>query len=115
MNYFVIGYYALLIGSSCVAAYFGKRGPFLLLFSLTLASFIMGLIGGEPALWTVTVAAGLIALSAGTAYAFREFLVIVLPREAAKAMRTAPLTASFGLFVVGVYAIAGIFAPVITP
>lgn len=115
MNYFVIGYYALLIGSSCVAAYFGKRGPFLLLFSLTLASFIMGLIGGEPALWTVTVAAGVIALSAGTAYAFREFLVIVLPREAAKAMRTAPLTASFGLFVVGVYAIAGIFAPVITP
>ena len=115
MNYFVIGYYALLIGSSCVAAYYGKRGPFLLLFSLTLASFIMGLIGGEPALWTVTVAAGLIALSAGTAYAFREFLVIVLPREAAKAMRTAPLTASFGLFVVGVYAIAGIFAPIITP
>ena len=41
----------------------------------------MGLIGGEPALWTVTVAAGLIALSAGTAYAFREFLVIVLPRS----------------------------------
>ncbi len=115
MNYFVIGYYALLIGASCLAAFYGKRGPFLLLFSLTLASFIMGIIGGEPALWTVTVAAGLIALSAGTAYAFREFLVIVLPREAAKAMRTAPLTASFGLFVVGVYAIAGIFAPVITP
>ncbi len=115
MNFFVIGYYALLIGASCLAAFYGKRGPFLLLFSLTLASFIMGIIGGEPALWAVTVAAGLIALSAGTAYAFREFLVIVLPREAAKAMRTAPLTASFGLFVVGVYAIAGIFAPVITP
>ncbi len=115
MNYFVIGYYALLIGASCLAAYYGKRGPFLLLFSLTLASFIMGIIGGEPALWTVTVMAGLIALSAGTAYAFREFLVIVLPREPAKAMRTAPLTASFGLFVIGVYAIAGVFAPVITP
>ena len=115
MNYFVIGYYALLIGASCLAAYYGKRGPFLLLFSLTLASFIMGIIGGEGALWTVTVIAGLIALSAGTAYAFREFLVIVLPREPAKAMRTAPLTASFGLFVIGVYAIAGIFAPIITP
>lgn len=115
MNYFVIGYYALLIGSSCVAAYYGKRGPFLLLFSLTLASFIMGLIGGEPALWTVTLFAGGIALAAGTAFAFREFLVIVLPRDASKAMRTAPLTASFGLFVVGVYAIAGIFAPIITP
>ena len=115
MNFFVIGYYALLIGASCLAAFYGKRGPFLLLFSLTLASFIMGIIGGEPALWAVTVAAGLIALSAGTAYAFREFLVIVLPREPAKAMRTAPLTASFGLFVIGVYTIAGVFAPVITP
>ncbi len=115
MNYFVIGYYALLIGASCVAAYYDKRGPFMLLFSLTLASFIMGIIGGEPALWTVTVIAGLIALSAGTAYAFREFLVIVLPREPSKALRTAPLTASFGLFVIGVYAIAGVFAPIITP
>lgn len=115
MNYFVIGYYALLIGAACLAAHYQKREMFLLLFSLTLASFIMGIIGGEPALWAVTVAAGLLALAAGTAYAFREFLVIVLPRQSAKAMRTAPLTASFGLFVVGTYAIAGIFAPVIAP
>ena len=47
MNYFVIGYYALLIGGSCLAAYFQKRYAFLLLFSLTLASFLMGIIGGE--------------------------------------------------------------------
>ena len=115
MNYFVVGYYALLIGGSCVAAHFQKREVFLLLFSFTLASFIMGIIGGESALWAVTVAAGIIALAGGTAFAFREFLVIVLPRESAKALRTAPLTASFGLFVIGTYAIAGIFAPIIAP
>ncbi|WP_169567525.1 ABC transporter permease [Sneathiella limimaris] len=115
MNYFVIGYYALLIGFSCLAAYYSRRQAFLLLFSLTLASFIMGIIGGESALWTVTVCAGAIALAAGTSYAFREFLVILLPREGAKIMRTAPLTASFGLFVIGTYAIAGIFAPIIAP
>lgn len=115
MNYFVIGYYALLIGASCGAAYFKKRGAFLMLFSLTLASFIMGIVGGEDALWTVTLAAGAIALAAGTSYAFREFLVIVTPRDTAKALRTAPLTASFGLFVIGTYAIAGIFAPIIAP
>lgn len=115
MNYFVIGYYALMIGASCLAAYYGKRGVFILLFCLTLASFIMGIIGGEPALWAVTVTAGLIALACGTAYAFREFLVIILPTEGAKAMRTAPLTASFGIFVIGTYAIAGIFAPIIAP
>ena len=115
MNTFVIGYYALLIGASCITAYMQKREAFLLLFSLTLASFIMGIIGGESALWTVSVIAGGIALAAGTAYAFREFLVIVLPRESAKALRTAPLTASFGLFIIGIYAIAGIFAPIIAP
>jgi peptide/nickel transport system permease protein len=115
MNYFVIGYYALLIGASCLAAYLHRREVFLLLFGLTLASFIMGIVGGEPALWTITVGAGAIALSAGTAYAFREFLSIVLPREAARAIRTAPLTACFGLFVVGTYAITGTFAPIIAP
>ena len=86
MNYFVIGYYALLIGSSCVAAYFNKREAFLLLFTLTLASFVMGIVGGESTLWGVTLVAGAIGLAAGTAYAFREFLAIVLPREAGKAM-----------------------------
>lgn len=115
MNYFVIGYYALLIGASCVAAYYQKRTPLLLLFSLTLASFIMGIIGGEAALWAVTVIAGIIALAAGTSYAFREFLVIVLPPDMSKTINTAPLTASFGLFVVMTYAISGIFAPVIAP
>ena len=115
MNYFVIGYYALLIGASCLAANYNKREIFLLLFSLTLASFIMGIVGGESALWTVTIIAGIIALSAGTAYAFREFLVIISPREVAKAMRKAPLTASFGLFVIMTYAIAGFFAPIIAP
>lgn len=115
MNYFVIGYYALLIGASCLTAHYKMRSAFLLLFSLTLASFIMGIVGGEQALWSVTIAAGVIALAAGTSFAFREFLVIVTPRETAKALRTAPLTASFGLFVIGTYAIAGIFAPVIAP
>lgn len=115
MNVFVIVYYAMLIGASCFAAYMKKRGAFLALFSLTLASFIMGIIGGESALRTVTVIAIIIAMSGGTAYAFREFLVIVLPGKSSEAMRTAPLTASFGLFVIGTYAIAGIFAPVIAP
>jgi peptide/nickel transport system permease protein len=115
MSYFVVGYYALFIGLSCLAAYYKQRTPFILLFSLTLASFIMGIIGGVSALWTVTLAAGALALAAGTSYAFREFLVIILPRETAKEVKTAPLTASFGMFVIFTYAIAGIFAPIIAP
>ena len=115
MSYFVVAYYALLIGGSCLAAHYQKRSVFLLLFSLTLASFVLGIIGGAPALWTVTLFAGVLALCAGTSYAFREFLVIVLPTELGMAVKTAPLTASFGMFVIMTYAIAGIFAPVIAP
>ena len=115
MSYFVIGYYALLIGGSCLAAHYQMRKLFLILFSLTLTSFIVGIVGGEGALWTITVVAAVLALAGGTSYAFREFLIVIGPTEFAKAMRTAPLTASFGMFVIMTYAIAGIFAPIIAP
>lgn len=115
MNYFVLGYYALLIGTSCAAAFYGRRSAFMLLFSLTLISFVVGIVGGESALWTITLGAGALALAAGTAYAFREFLVNITGKEMAKALRTAPLTASFGMFVIFTYAVMGIFAPIIAP
>ena len=115
MSYFVIGYYALLIGASCVTAYMYQRQAFMLLFSLTLVSFVVGIVFGVGGLWSITVAAGAAALAAGTSYAFREFLVAILPENTAKEMRTAPLTAAFGLFVIFTYAIAGIFAPIIAP
>lgn len=115
MSYFVIGYYALLIGASCLAAFYKQRNVFLVLFSLTLISFVMGVVGGVSALWFISVAAGLLALAAGTSYAFREFLIIISPTGVAKELRTAPLTAAFGMFVIFTYAIAGIFAPLIAP
>jgi peptide/nickel transport system permease protein len=115
MNYFVIGYYALLIGASCVAAHYQSRKAFMVLFSLTLISFIVGIVGGESALWTITICAGILALAVGTSFAFREFLVIVGWGEFSKAIRTAPLTACFGLFVIMTYTIAGVFAPIIAP
>lgn len=115
MSFFVIGYYALLIGASCLAAFYGKRSVFLLLFSLTLVSFIVGIIGGVGALRAITTAAGALALAAGVSYAFREFLVATMPANLAKELKTAPLTAAFGMFVIFTYAIAGIFAPAIAP
>lgn len=115
MTYFIFGYYAFLIGSSCVAAYYQQRTAFLLLFTLTLASFIVGLVGGENALWTITVCAAIIAAAAGIAYGFREFLTIILSGEIAKAIKTAPLTATFGLFMIMIYVVAAIFAPIIAP
>ncbi|WP_101069068.1 ABC transporter permease [Roseovarius salinarum] len=115
MSIFVIGYYALLLGASCLAAYFNKRSLFMLLFTLTLVSFIIGIVGGVSALWFVTGAAALILLAGMTAYGFREFLVQILPGEASKEFKTAPLTAAFGMFVIFTYLVMGIFAPLIAP
>ena len=115
MSVFVIIYYTLLLGASCLAAYFNKRSAFLLIFSLTLVSFILGIVGGPGALRGVAIAAGLLALAAMVSYAFREFLIVIASTNMAKELRTAPLTAAFGMFVIFTYAIAGIFAPVIAP
>ncbi len=115
MSYFTIGYFGFLIGLSCLAAYLKSRTAFLLLFSLILVSIILGLLGGQSALWGVCVAASILAASAGLAYAFREFMSIILNGESAQIVKTAPLTATFGLFVIMIYAVAAIFAPVIAP
>lgn len=115
MSVFVIGYYALLLAASCAAAYFNHRSAFLMLFSLTLVSFIVGIVGGSGALWAIAICAGGLALAAMVSYAFREFLIAISGHELGKELRTAPLTAAFGMFVIFVYAVAGIFAPWIAP
>ncbi len=115
MNEFVIGYYAALIAASCLAAWFEYRRVFLMLFSLTLVSFVLGIVGGVPALTAVTTFAAVVALAAGVSYAFKEFLVQITGANLSRELRTAPLTAAFGMFVIFTYAIAGIFAPWIAP
>src|SRR6056297_3041415 len=153
---FVFGYYTVLLVASCIAAYMNKRSVFMLLFSLTLVSFVLGIVGGVGALQAVAACAGLLALAGMISYGFREFLVylaegdvgsplrgnstvfmtvvgifvvlafvssayswglteiftalavlmiILLPLspETAKELRTAPMTAAFGLFVVFTY------------
>ncbi|MCR9113516.1 MAG: ABC transporter permease, partial [Rhodobacteraceae bacterium] len=153
---------------SCAAVYFNYRSVFLLLFSLTLVSFVLGIVGGVGALRTVAVCAGLLAIAGMVSFGFKEFLVqlaegdigapfrgnstvfvsvlvalvvlsflsatfgwgitemfaalilimlIVSPLspDTAKELRTAPMTAAFGLFVVFTYAVMGIAAPLIAP
>ncbi len=115
MSTFAIVFYTLMIAASCLAAYYHRRDAFMVLFSLTLISFLMGLLGGEVWLRYIAVAIGLFFACFGLAYSFREFLVQTLPRDIAKVMRNAPLTAAFGLFVIVVYVVAAVFAPVIAP
>ena len=115
MSVFVITYYTLLLGASCLAAYFNKRSIFILAVSLTLVSFIVGIVGGTGALRAIAIAAGALGLAAMVSYAFREFLILMASTEVAKELRTAPLTAAFGMFVIFTYAVAAIFAPYIAP
>lgn len=115
MSIFIIIYFACLIAASCLAALYNRRGPFMTLFSLTLVSFIVGIIGGAPALRIIATGAGLLVFAAGVSYAFREFLVIISPAALSRELKTAPLTAAFGMFVIFTYAIAGLFAPWIAP
>lgn len=62
-------------------------------------------------LWVlVTVCAAL-----GVGYLFREILVRLVGRNLAKILRTLPLTASLGIFVIFVYITCAIFAPIIAP
>jgi peptide/nickel transport system permease protein len=112
---FVIVYFALLLLLSCGAAYYNQRSAFLLLFSLTLISLVLGIIGGQPMLRTVAIAAGLLLGAGMMSYAFREFLIALASDDMAKELRTAPLTAAFGMFVIFVVAVMGIFAPLIAP
>ncbi|MEM7295951.1 MAG: ABC transporter permease [Pseudomonadota bacterium] len=115
MSTFVVGYYAVLLIASCAAAYFKQRSAFLLLFSLTLVSLVVGIIGGAGALRGIAIFVAVLAAAAGISYAFREFLIEIAKPGLAKELRTAPLTAAFGMFVIFIYAIAGIFAPWIAP
>lgn len=62
-------------------------------------------------LWIVVVACGALAVG----FLFREALVRVVGAELAKVVRTLPLTASLGVFVILIYIICAVFAPIIAP
>ena len=115
MNKFIILYFSSLIASSSALAYFKQRTAFLLLFSFTMVSLLIGILWGESGLRVVGMFTAVIAAASGVGYCFREFLSYLVPGELGKIFSTAPLTASFGLFVIMVYLIAAIFAPVIAP
>jgi peptide/nickel transport system permease protein len=59
--------------------------------------------------------AAALAAAAALGWAFRAALVALVPRPAARVLRTAPLTASFGMAIIVVYALVAVFAPLIAP
>ena len=61
--------------------------------------------------WLVAIVIGVIAIG----WTFRAFTVAISPKPLAKELRTAPLTASFGMVIILIYIIVAIFAPAIAP
>lgn len=54
-----------------------------------------------------------VGLAAG--WVFREMLVLITSRNTGKFLRTAPLTANFGMLVITIYILCAVFAPLIAP
>lgn len=66
---------------------------------------------GGYAYWIAIV----IAVAAAVSWVFRELLRRTMPEFIAKPMRQAPLTASFGILIILIYAVVSIGAPLIAP
>ena len=115
MSPFVFGYFALLIAGSSLAAYMGRREAFGVLFTVTLASLLFGLLWGQVAFLSITVIFILLLAAAGLGYCFREYMVMLLPENAARFMKSAPLTASFGMLFIIIVGILAIFADAVAP
>ncbi len=115
MTWFTLAYFAVLILGGVVAGMMQRRGPLLLMFVLICISMLAAMMFGPKVLRTISIAAGALAATAGISYVIRESLVHLLPEAAARLIKTAPLTAVFGMLVIIIYAVTAIFAPVIAP
>ena len=115
MSPFALGYFGMLIAGSSLAAYYKREEMFFALFTVTLASMLFGILWGEVAFWAIAVIFLIIAASAGLGYCFRAYMVMLLPDNASRFMKSAPLTASFGMLVIIVMIILAVFADVVAP
>lgn len=68
-------------------------------------AFFMGLV------WLVVA----IAIAMGLGLLFRQGVIAVAPKGVAKELRTAPMTASFGMMMIVIYVVVALFAPMIAP
>ncbi len=112
LSYVFIAVLALGLGYSLVRR---DRELTITVVVVALLAALFYLLGGVGSLNVLSIAAAVLMGAAIAAYAFRFLLIAVLPQGGAQVMRTAPLTAAFGMLVILIYAIAGLFAPLIAP
>ncbi len=115
MSVFVFGYFTMLIAGSSLAVYYKRNEAFGVLFTVTLLSMLFGILWGQVAFWTISIIAVSLVAAGGLGYCFRAYMVMLLPEQASRFMKTAPLTASFGLLVIIVMIVLATFADVVAP
>jgi hypothetical protein len=69
MSLFVFGYFTMLIAGSSMAVYYKRNEAFGVLFTVTLASMLLGILFGQVAFWTITVIFICLAAAGGWAIA----------------------------------------------
>lgn len=95
------------------------RGYIIFALFLAACAALIGIIGGMDTLratgrWAYWVAI-VIGVAGVISWVFRELLKRLTPELIAKPMRSAPLTASFGILIILIYAAAAIGAPIFAP
>ena len=97
-------------------AWISKRRDFLWLSVAGIILFILfKLLNWLGTLQFFGILIEVIIISAICSFLYRAFLIFVLPEKLSKEVSTAPLTAAFGLLMISIYSIVGIFGPVIAP
>ena len=95
------------------------RGLMTLIAFVVAALAAIWLIGGTGAVKSTGAfaywGAIVVAIAAAVSWIFRELLRRTTPEAIAKPMRQAPLTASFGILIILIYAVVSIGAPIFAP
>ncbi|MSU91409.1 ABC transporter permease subunit [Rhodobacteraceae bacterium 2CG4] len=115
MSWFTLAFFAVLILGGVIAGMLQRRGPLLLMFVLLCVSGLAAMMMGPGVLKSISIGAGILAAAAGISYMVRESLALLLPEGGARLIKTAPLTAVFGMLVIAVYILTAVFAPAIAP
>lgn len=97
-------------------AWYSKRKDFLWIASLGLIlSIWLKFQNWSGTLQFFGILIEVVLVSAILSYIYRAFLIYILPDNLSKEVRTAPLTAAFGLLMITIYAFVGIFGPALAP
>ena len=115
MTPLTIGYFGALAAGTAAATFVSGRSALWTGIVVLIISLLAMVTFGTGALMTLAYAAAFLVAAGAIAFACRALAVAVLPKQSARLMRTAPLTACFGILVIIAYVVVALFAPVLAP